>query len=64
MNASDRYLHNSDALPVMPETAVQLMRTLEREDTSMSEVAALIERDPSLAIKVLRVANSWGQGAR
>ena len=63
MNASDRYLHNSDALPVMPETAVQLMRTLEREDTSMSEVAALIERDPSLAIKVLRVANSAGVGA-
>jgi HD-like signal output (HDOD) protein len=63
MNASDRYLHNSDALPVMPELAVRLMRTLQRDDTSMSEVAALIERDPSLAVKVLRVANSAGVGA-
>jgi len=64
MNASDRYLLNSDALPVMPETAVKLMRTLERDDTSMAEVAALIERDPSLAVKVLRVANSAGIGAQ
>jgi HD-like signal output (HDOD) protein len=64
MNASDRYLKNPDALPVMPEVAVQLMRSLEREDTSMHEVAALIERDPSLAVKVLRVANSAGVGAQ
>ncbi|MBK9441419.1 MAG: HDOD domain-containing protein [Comamonadaceae bacterium] len=64
MNASDRYLHNSDALPLMPETAVKLMRTLERDDTTMAEVAALIERDPSLAVKVLRVANSAGLGAQ
>jgi HD-like signal output (HDOD) protein len=48
----------------MPETAAQLMRTLERDDTSMTEVAALIERDPSLAVKVLRVANSAGVGAQ
>jgi HD-like signal output (HDOD) protein len=40
------------------------MRSLEREDTSMQEVAALIERDPSLAVKVLRVANSAGVGAQ
>lgn len=63
MNASDRYLQNPDALPVMPEVAVQLMGTLERDDTSMNDVAALIERDPSLAVKVLRVANSAGVGA-
>ncbi len=48
----------------MPEVAAELMRTLEREDTSMGEVAALIERDPSLAVKVLRVANSAGVGAQ
>jgi HD-like signal output (HDOD) protein len=64
MNASDRYLHNASALPVMPELAMRLMRTLEREDTSMNEVAELIERDPSLSVKVLRVANSPAVGAR
>ncbi|MEI8323968.1 MAG: HDOD domain-containing protein [Betaproteobacteria bacterium] len=64
MNTSERYLHNPDALPVMPETAVQLMRTLERDDTSMTEVVALIERDPSLAVKVLRAANSAAVGAQ
>jgi HD-like signal output (HDOD) protein len=64
MNASDRYLQNPDALPVMPELALRLMRTLEREDTTMAEVAALIERDPSLSVKVLRMANSAGVGAQ
>ena len=64
MNASDRYLQNSNALPVMPELAVRLLRTLEREDTTLTEVAALIERDPSLAVKVLRVANSAAVGAQ
>lgn len=63
MHATDRYLHNPDALPVMPELANRLMRTLEREDTSLSEVAALIERDPSLTVKVLRLANSAAVGA-
>jgi HD-like signal output (HDOD) protein len=64
MSASNRYLQNPDALPVMPEVAIQLMRSMERADTSMNEVAALIERDPSLAVKVLRVANSAGVGAQ
>jgi HD-like signal output (HDOD) protein len=64
MNASERYLENPNALPVMPELAVRLMRTLEREDTTLTEVAALIERDPSLAVKVLRVANSAAVGAQ
>ncbi len=64
MNASERYLQNPNALPVMPELAVQLMRTLEREDTTLTEVAALIERDPSLTVKVLRVANSAAVGAQ
>ena len=63
MHATDRYLHNPDALPVMPELASRLMRTLEREDTSLAEVAALIERDPSLTVKVLRLANSAAVGA-
>jgi HD-like signal output (HDOD) protein len=64
MNASERYLENPNALPVMPELAVRLMRTLEREDTTLTEVAALIEHDPSLAVKVLRVANSAAVGAQ
>ncbi|TXT41202.1 MAG: hypothetical protein FD135_533 [Comamonadaceae bacterium] len=64
MNASERYLHNPDALPVMPELAMRLMRTLERENTTLDEVAALIAQDPSLAVKVLRVANSAAVGAQ
>jgi HD-like signal output (HDOD) protein len=64
MNASDRYLQNPSALPVMPELATRLMRTLEREDTTLAEVAELIGHDPSLAVRVLRVANSAAVGAQ
>lgn len=63
MHATDRYLHNPDALPVMPELATRLMRTMEREDTSLAEIGGLIERDPSLTVKVLRLANSAAVGA-
>jgi len=64
MTATDRYLKNPDALPVMPELATRLMRTLEREDTSLAEIAGLIERDPSLSAKVLRLANSAAVAAQ
>jgi HD-like signal output (HDOD) protein len=42
----------------MPELASRLLRSLARDDLSLAELAGLIARDPSLATKVLRLANS------
>jgi HD-like signal output (HDOD) protein len=44
-------------LPAMSETAHALIKTLENEDASATEVAGIIAKDPSLSAKLLRLAN-------
>jgi HD-like signal output (HDOD) protein len=64
MLSSDVFFRNPTSLPTMPELALRLLRSMERDDLSLSEVANLISRDPSLAAKVLRLANSARFGTR
>lgn len=45
-------------MPAMPEVAATLLRSFERDDLSLAELSALIGRDPVLAARVLRLANS------
>lgn len=45
-------------LPVMPEVAHALIRTLNDEDVSISSVRNIIAKDPALTAKLLRLANS------
>ena len=54
----DIYFKNAAALPTMPELATRLMRSMERDDLGLGEMAELIGRDPSLSAMVLRLANS------
>lgn len=51
-------------LPVMPEVAHALIRTLNDPDVSMADVRAILAKDPTLTAKVLRAANSAGLGLR
>lgn len=46
------------ALPSLPRTYAELERAIGRADVSRSEIAAIVERDPPLAVKVLQLANS------
>jgi len=46
------------ALPAMPEVAQHLLATFSRENASITELADLIARDPSLTARLLRLANS------
>jgi HD-like signal output (HDOD) protein len=64
MLSSDVFFRNPTSLPTMPELALRLLRSMERDDLSLGEVANLISRDPSLAAKVLRLANSARFGTR
>jgi HD-like signal output (HDOD) protein len=64
MLSSEVFFRNPTSLPTMPELALRLLRSMERDDLSLSEVANLISRDPSLAAKVLRLANSARFGTR
>ena len=58
MPVTDIYFRNPAALPAMPELASRLLQSLGRDNVSLGEIAQLIERDASLAAKVLRFANS------
>lgn len=51
-------------LPVMPEVAHALIRTLHDEDVSITQVRDLVAKDPVLTAKLLRTANSAAMGMR
>jgi len=51
-------------LPVMPEVAHALIRTLHDEDVSITQVRDLVAKDPVLTAKLLRAANSAAMGLR
>lgn len=48
----------SGRLPSPPQVLLKLMHTIEREDASLSEIAALVEQDSGLSTRVLSAANS------
>lgn len=52
------YTRQAVTMPAMPEVAQKLLRSFERDDVSLSELAELLNCDPALAGKVLRLANS------
>jgi HD-like signal output (HDOD) protein len=46
------------SLPSVPRLYNDLQRKLEEPDTGLSEIAAIIERDPAMTAKLLQVVNS------
>ena len=52
------FVQRACTLPAMPEVAHKLLKSFDREDLSLPEIAGLIGRDQTLAAKVLRLANS------
>ena len=53
-----------NSLPALPQVLVDLIDISSHQDTSMSEIAPVVNRDPALAAKVLQLANSALLGAR
>ena len=53
-----RKLESLHRLPPMPAIALRVMQMTAQPETSAAELAAVIERDPSLAAQVLRYARS------
>ena len=51
-------IERTRALPSPPIVAVRLLALSQREDVSVDDVVAVVERDPALAAKILRVARS------
>lgn len=49
---------SAEDLPTLPEVAIRLQKMVDDPDSSAKDVAAIIEDDPAIATKVLKVVNS------
>ncbi len=55
-------LRHLDSLPALPDTVHKVREMLLSESGSAAEVGEVVERDPAIAAKVLKVANSAAYG--
>lgn len=53
-----RFIQTVGDLPSMPGLAASVMQAIQRTDTSADELRKIIEQDPALAVRILKVANS------
>ena len=53
-----RQLMAMDKLPSAPEVAQKMLVLVNKDDVDFRQLAAMIEKDPSLAARLLRIANS------
>lgn len=51
-------VRNADNLPSLPTVAVEVVRLTQSAEVSAEEVAAAIQNDPALTVKILKVVNS------
>jgi len=56
--AAAKFFQQSQALPTMPEVASRLIRSFDDDRASLASLAELVGKDPALAAKVMRMANS------
>ena len=57
-------LKGIERLPTLPSIATQILKLANKKETSINEIIPLIEKDPPLAVKVLKIANSAYYGIR
>lgn len=51
-------IRNADNLPTLPTVAVEVLRMTQADDLSVADIAKVIQQDPALTSKILRVVNS------
>lgn len=51
-------LTQADNLPSLPAVAIDVLRLTEDEDSTLDDLAIALSRDPALAAKILKLANS------
>ena len=64
--AIESFIQGAARLPVMPKATVRLLELLEFPDCTTQELAEVIETEPALAVRLLKLANSpfYGQRGR
>lgn len=58
------FIAGAARLPVLPDVTLRLLNTVDDPDRSAHEVAAIVETDPALAARLLKLANSSFYGQR
>ncbi len=53
-----QYVDKIGDIPPMPDVAAKVLRTIESEDCSANDLRKIIERDPAVVARILKVANS------
>jgi two-component system cell cycle response regulator len=51
-------IRTADNLPSLPAVAVQVLKLTQADEVSISEIARVIQQDPALTARVLRIVNS------
>jgi len=54
----DELVKRIDEIPTLPIVSQKIMNLLNDENMSVKEIASVIEKDPALAVKILKIANS------
>ena len=58
------FIRGASRLPVLPKVTIRLLNTLDSPDVSAKEIAEIIEAEPSLTARLLKLANSSFYGQR
>ncbi len=67
MNTRERVallLRGIQSLPTLPDVAAKLLELTASESSAVTDIAAIIERDPSVATRLLKLVNSSFYGVR
>src|SRR6516162_7297066 len=62
MSSVEELLKNEIRLPSPPAIAAKIVDLVKREDFSFKQLASIIEADPALVSRILRLANSGFYG--
>lgn len=67
MNAETKvkeFVRSASRLPVLPEITLRLLNMVESTDSSANDIAEVVEADPALSVRMLKLANSSFYGQR
>ena len=61
-----KLIGNLEGLPSLPEIVLEIQMIIKEDKLSAGEIAPIIDRDPSLAVKLLKIVNSayYGQSKK
>jgi len=58
MPTVDEYIESINNLPVLPEIARKIIALADSEDPDINEISELIQKDPAITVKILKLINS------